>query len=67
MFLFLRKIASERLRENANIPPNFADKSLESFQLPTDNPIARQALSEAFVDVRRYARDYPLSTSPACF
>lgn len=53
-----------RLRDSANIPPNFADKSLESFQLPTDNPVARQALSEAFVEVRRYARDYPLVDKP---
>jgi len=54
----------ERLHQNSNIPPNFAEKSLESFQLSIDNPIERQALSEVLLHVRRFARDYPLNDKP---
>jgi len=53
-----------RLRDASNIPPNFEDKSLESFQLPADNEIARRALSDIFLEVKRYARDYPVVEKP---
>lgn len=48
----------------SNIPPNFADKSLESFQLPQDNPIARQALADVFLQTKLYARDFPMVDKP---
>ena len=32
--------------------------------MPNDNPIGRQALSKVYIEVRRYAREYPLSEKP---
>lgn len=55
---------SEQLQISANIPPLFADKTLESFQLPVDNPIAQKALSDVFLEVRRFSRDFPLLEKP---
>jgi DNA replication protein DnaC len=54
----------EKLREFSNIPPNFVDKSIESFQLPHDNPVARQALADVLLEVKKYARDYPVVDKP---
>jgi DNA replication protein DnaC len=55
-------------RENrAEIPPNYLAATLESFQLPSDNPISRQALSTVFMEVRRYAKEYPLTDKPGLF
>ena len=52
-------------RENrAGIPPNYANATLENFQLPSDNPIARQGLSGVFMEVRRYAKEFPLTDKP---
>ena len=48
----------------SGIPPQFADRSIETFQMPSDNPIARTALSSVYVEVRRYAREYPLTDKP---
>jgi DNA replication protein DnaC len=48
----------------AGIPPQFANANLESFELPLDNPVARTALSAVYMDVRRYAKEYPLTDKP---
>jgi DNA replication protein DnaC len=55
---------SEQRAGRARIPPNFAQATLENFQLPADNPVSRQALSTVYMEVRRYARDYPLGEKP---
>jgi hypothetical protein len=44
--------AERRTRERqkrAGIPPNYTNASFETFQLPADNPVARQGLSTAFM------------------
>jgi DNA replication protein DnaC len=52
-------------RQNrSGIPPQFARVNLESFQLPADNPVARTGLSTVYVEVRRYAKEYPLTEKP---
>jgi DNA replication protein DnaC len=51
-------------QSRAGIPPNYTGATLENFQLPSDNPVARQGLSAAFMDVRRYAREFPLTDKP---
>jgi len=60
---FGRRLAAER-ESHSGIPPNYVNASFESFQLPTDNPISRQALSTVYIEVKRYAREYPLTDKP---
>jgi DNA replication protein DnaC len=57
-----RRTVERELR--SAVPPQFARASLENFELPTDNPIARTALSSVYVEVRRYAKDFPLTDKP---
>ena len=45
---FAERRAEQRI-EKARIPPNFANATLENFQLPSDNPVSRQALSTVIV------------------
>lgn len=47
--------------DRSNIPPQFQNASLDNFQLSTDNPIARSALSSVFIEIRRFAKEYPLT------
>lgn len=49
---------------SSHIPANFTGATLENFQLPTDNPVSRQALSTVFMEVRRYAREFPIGERP---
>lgn len=55
--------AAER-EHRAGIPPNYFSVSFETFQLPGDNPVSRQGLSTVYMEVRRYAREYPLTEKP---
>jgi len=55
---------ADRREQRAQIPPNFANSTLENFQLPSDNPISRQALSTVYMEVRRYAREFPVGEKP---
>jgi DNA replication protein DnaC len=49
-------------RQNrAGIPPQFGKATLQTFQIPDDNPIARTGLSTIHVKVRTYANTYPLT------
>jgi DNA replication protein DnaC len=50
---------SARLEELAQIPPLYAEASLENFVLPADNRIAFDQLSRVVNDVRMYIREYP--------
>src|SRR5260370_10583613 len=54
----------EVLRENANIPPNFERVSLDSFELPRDNPIASSGLGTVLLQVRRFVREFPSGDRP---
>ena len=60
----LRCPATAERESKAGIPPNYANATLENFQLPCDNPVARQGLSAVFMEVRRYAKEFPLTDKP---
>jgi len=50
---------AEKLIEIANIPPNYADATLDNFKLPENNPTQRTALGTALMQVRQFARGFP--------
>jgi len=47
------------IKATANIPPNYADTSLDSFAIPQDNPLARTGLGIVLRQVKSFARDFP--------
>ncbi|HUI80051.1 MAG TPA: ATP-binding protein [Bryobacteraceae bacterium] len=53
-----------RREEDSGIPPLYADDSFDNFVLPTDNPVARQALSGVLVAVRGYVNAFPNAERP---
>lgn len=53
-----------RLDGDAALPPLYANASFENFLLPRDNPIAYRELTEVFLAVRGYAREYPNTKQP---
>jgi DNA replication protein DnaC len=55
---------AERLEAGANIPPLYTNASFDNFLLPRDNPIGYRELTEVFLAVRGYARDFPNSKKP---
>lgn len=50
---------AERLESEAGIPPLYTNASFENFLLPRDNPIAYRELTEVYLAVRGYAREFP--------
>jgi DNA replication protein DnaC len=52
------------LKENANIPPNYQQASLDNFQMPADNPVARQGLGTVLMQVRSFTREFPAAERP---
>lgn len=52
------------LEAGSRIPPLYSQVSFENFKLPTDNPVGRQALAGVLVQVRGFARDFPLAEKP---
>jgi DNA replication protein DnaC len=52
------------LKEGSRIPPNYEQASLDNFQMPADNPIARQGLGTVLMQVRSFTRDFPTTTPP---
>jgi len=50
---------TQELKENSNIPPNCENATLDNFEMPADNPIARKGLGSVLLDARRFARDFP--------
>lgn len=55
---------AERLEPGAQIPPLYANASFDNFLLPRENPIQYGELTEVFLAVRGYARDFPLTKKP---
>lgn len=55
---------AERLESGASIPPLYANASFDNFLLPRDNPIAYRELTEVYLAVRGYARDFPNAKKP---
>jgi DNA replication protein DnaC len=50
---------AERLIAGANIPPLYANAAFDNFLLPRENPIAYRELTEIFLAVRGFAREFP--------
>ena len=48
-----------RITENACIPLLYANAAFDNFALPRENPIAYRELTEVFLAVRGYAREFP--------
>jgi DNA replication protein DnaC len=46
-------------KENSGIPPNYQDASLDNFEIPEDNPIARRGLATVLMQVRSFVREFP--------
>ncbi len=55
---------SERLLQNANIPPNYEKATLDNFTLPEHNPIVRNGLGSVLMQVRKYVREFPAPDRP---
>jgi len=53
-----------RLESEASIPPLYANASFDNFLLPRDNPIGYRELTEVYLAVRSYARDFPNGKKP---
>jgi DNA replication protein DnaC len=52
------------LRESSGIPPNYENASLENFQIPKDNPVARAGLGTIMMQVRSFVREFPAGERP---
>jgi DNA replication protein DnaC len=52
------------MKENARIPLNYQQASLENFIVPQDNPVARQGLGTVLMQVRSFVREYPAVERP---
>lgn len=52
------------IKQNANIPPNYQDASLDNFVIPQDNPISRQGLSNVRLAVRGFVNAFPAPERP---
>jgi DNA replication protein DnaC len=50
---------AERLVAGAGIPPLYANAGFDNFLLPRDNPIAYRELTEVYLTVRGFLRDFP--------
>lgn len=60
-------VAVERaahLEADASIPPLYTNASFDNFLLPRENPIAYRELTEVFLAVRGYAREFPNTKQP---
>jgi DNA replication protein DnaC len=53
-----------RLEFGSNIPPLYANASFENFLLSRENPIGYRELTEVYLAVRGYARDFPNTKKP---
>ncbi len=55
---------AERLESEAGIPPLYAGASFENFLLSRDNPIGYRELTEVYLAVRGFAREFPNAKKP---
>jgi len=55
---------AEALQEGSGIPPNYARATLDNFQIPQDNPIARTGLGTVLMQVRSFVREFPSKERP---
>ena len=54
----------QALLADAGIPPNYRAATLENFNVPQDNPIARQGLGTVLMQVRAFVREFPAEDRP---
>ena len=47
------------IKESSGIPPNYEHASLDNFQMPSDNPTARNGLGTVLMQVRSFVREFP--------
>jgi DNA replication protein DnaC len=52
------------LQENSGIPPNYVRATLDNFQIPQDNPVARTGLGTVLMQVRSFVREFPNPDRP---
>ena len=52
------------LQENSGIPPNYVRATLDNFQIPQDNPVARTGLGTVLMQVRSFVREFPTAERP---
>jgi len=52
------------LRRSSNIPPNYERASLDTFQIPQENPIARAGLGKVLMQLRSFVREFPAADRP---
>lgn len=50
---------AEALQEGSGIPPNYVRATLDNFQIPQDNPMARTGLGTVLMQVRSFVREFP--------
>jgi DNA replication protein DnaC len=55
---------AEALKDASGIPPNYVRASLDNFQIPQDNPIARTGLGTVLMQVRSFVREFPALERP---
>jgi DNA replication protein DnaC len=55
---------AEHAEADAGIPPLYAKASFDNFLLPRDNPMGYRELTEVFLLVRAYAREFPNTKQP---
>src|SRR5579872_1939240 len=48
------------IKEQSGIPANYQLSSLDNFQIPQDNPIARSGLGTVLMQVRAFVREFPM-------
>src|ERR1700722_3938565 len=53
-----------RLESEAGIPPLYTNASFENFLLSRDNPVGYRELTEVYLAVRGYAREFPNAKKP---
>ncbi|HEY4364631.1 MAG TPA: ATP-binding protein [Bryobacteraceae bacterium] len=47
------------IKESSGIPPNYEHVTLDNFQMPSDNPTARNGLGTVLMQVRSFVREFP--------
>jgi DNA replication protein DnaC len=55
---------SQANKAKSRIPPKYQQTSLDNFKVPEDNPIARQGLVRALMQVRSFVREFPDGNPP---
>ena len=55
---------AEALQEGSGIPPNYVRATLDNFQIPQDNPVARTGLGTVLMQVRSFVREFPTAERP---